>query len=158
MTPAQKVQVRISEVRQRLNELVGQDRLSEEEQAEADTLGGEYRELETKLRASLVADGGAGTGGETRAAPGELLGAGRTKELHHGGREGQDRRRRGGGAEGGSVRRQGPRRPDTLGRPTSPASGGAGRRRDHGPRRQSGAGRRRSFRECSRRLPRCFWE
>ena len=74
MTPAQKVQVRISEVRQRLNELVGQDRLSEEEQAEADTLGGEYRELETKLRASLVADGGAGTGGETRAAPGELLG------------------------------------------------------------------------------------
>ena len=64
MTPKQKVELRMSEVRQRLNEvsaLEGDD-FTVEIRAEADKLSAEYRDLETRHRASIIAEG------ETEAA------------------------------------------------------------------------------------------
>ena len=61
MTEAQKLQVRGSEIRQRLNEIAGLegDALTTEIRSESDTLTVEYRDTETKLRAAIVADDGA---------------------------------------------------------------------------------------------------
>lgn len=66
MTPAQKIALRLSEVRQRLNEISGieGDAFTDEIRQEADTLQTEYGDLEIRHRAAIVAEGEA----ETRAA------------------------------------------------------------------------------------------
>ena len=53
-----KVALRMSEVRQRLNEIADTDDMSDELRTEADTLGNEYRDLEVRHRAALMADSG----------------------------------------------------------------------------------------------------
>ena len=69
MTNAQRLAIRLSEIRQRLNEISGlaDDAMTDEVRAEADKLGGEYRNAETQHRAALVAEGE-----EQRAAAGEF--------------------------------------------------------------------------------------
>ena len=58
MTTRQKLEVRASEIRQRLNEISGlqDDGLTDEVRSEADALQIEYRDTETKLRAAIVAE------------------------------------------------------------------------------------------------------
>ena len=58
MTESQRLTVRASEIRQRLNEIAGLegDALTDEIRAEGDGLNIEYRAVETKLRASVVAE------------------------------------------------------------------------------------------------------
>ena len=58
MTESQRLTVRASEIRQRLNEIAGLegDALTDEIRAEGDKLNTEYRTVETKLRAALVAE------------------------------------------------------------------------------------------------------
>ena len=58
MTKAQKLEVRASEIRQRLNEISGLegDALTDEIRTESDTLQTEYRDTETKRRAAIVAE------------------------------------------------------------------------------------------------------
>ena len=53
-----KVALRMSEVRQRLNEIADTDEMSDVLRTEADTLGNEYRDLEVRHRAALLADSG----------------------------------------------------------------------------------------------------
>ena len=69
MTQAQKLAIRLSEIRQRLNEIAGleADKVTDEIRAEADRLTGEYRTAETQHRAALVAEAD-----EARAAEGEF--------------------------------------------------------------------------------------
>ena len=55
MKEAVKVAVRLSEVRQRLNELGGNAELTVEERAEIDTLSSEFKDLETRGRALAIA-------------------------------------------------------------------------------------------------------
>ena len=59
MTRLQKIMLRMSEVRQRLNEIAGLEgeALTDEVRSEADTLTGEFRNLETRHRAAIVAEG-----------------------------------------------------------------------------------------------------
>ena len=59
MTPKQKIEVRMSEVRQRLNEISGLegDEFTDETRGEADKLAGEYRDLETRHRAAILGEG-----------------------------------------------------------------------------------------------------
>lgn len=52
---AVKIAVRLSEVRERLNELSGMDDLAEEHRAEIDQLTGEYKDLEARGRAAAIA-------------------------------------------------------------------------------------------------------
>lgn len=58
MTESQRLTVRASEIRQRLNEIAGLEggALTDEIRAEGDKLNTEYRDVETKLRAALVAE------------------------------------------------------------------------------------------------------
>ena len=56
MTNAQKLEIRASEIREKLNELSGLDELTEEQKTEADGLGKEYRDVETRRRAAIVAE------------------------------------------------------------------------------------------------------
>ena len=58
MTNAQKLEVRASEIRQRLNEISGLegDKLTDEIRSESDTLQTEYRDCETRRRAAIVAE------------------------------------------------------------------------------------------------------
>ena len=58
MTNTQRLTVRASEIRQRLNEIAGLegDALTDEIRQESETLTTEYRDVETKLRASIAAD------------------------------------------------------------------------------------------------------
>ena len=56
MTNAQRLTVRSSEIRAKLNELSNVDDLSDEQRAEIDTLSTEYRDVEAKLRAATVAE------------------------------------------------------------------------------------------------------
>ena len=58
MTESQRLTVRASEIRQRLNEIAGLegDALTDEIRAEGDKLNTEYRDVETKLRAAVVAE------------------------------------------------------------------------------------------------------
>ncbi len=65
MTNAQKIRLRLSQVRQRLNEIAGLegDTFTDEIRAEAGTLQTEYTDLETRHQAAIVAEGE----GETRA-------------------------------------------------------------------------------------------
>ena len=59
MTTSQKLSIRLSEIRQRLNEIAGLegDAVTDEIRAEADKLTGEYRTAETQHRAAIVAEG-----------------------------------------------------------------------------------------------------
>ena len=59
MTNAQRIALRISEVRQRLNEISGLegDAFTDEVRTEAEGLTTEYRDLEIRHRAAIVADG-----------------------------------------------------------------------------------------------------
>ena len=57
MTTAQKLQIRASEIRQRLNEISGLADLTAEQRQESDRLTGEFRDTETKLRAAIIAEG-----------------------------------------------------------------------------------------------------
>ena len=68
MTNAQKLAVRLSEIRQRLNEIAGlpDADMTDEIRNEADKLGGEYKNAETQHRAAIVAEGE-----EQRTAEGE---------------------------------------------------------------------------------------
>ena len=61
MTNGQKLALRCSEIRQRLNEISGLegDAFTDEVRQESDTLGTEYRDTETKYRAALVSEGDA---------------------------------------------------------------------------------------------------
>ena len=56
MTKSQKWTVRSSELREKLNGLAGLDTLTDEQRAEVDTLTTEYRDVECRLRAALVAE------------------------------------------------------------------------------------------------------
>ena len=58
MTETQRLTVRASEIRQRLNEIAGLDgdALTTEIRAESDKLGTEYRDTETRLRAAIVGE------------------------------------------------------------------------------------------------------
>ena len=59
MTPRMRIELRMSEVRQRLNEIAALegDDFTDDVRTEADTLGGEYRDLETRYRSAIIADG-----------------------------------------------------------------------------------------------------
>ena len=58
MTTTQRLTLRTSEVRSRLNEIAGLEgnAFTDEIRQESDTLAGEYRDLETKLRAATIAE------------------------------------------------------------------------------------------------------
>lgn len=74
MTPKQKIGLRLSQVRSRLNEIAGieGEAFTAEVRAEAETLQGEYRDLETRHQAALV--GGQDEGIETRDLPADAEG------------------------------------------------------------------------------------
>ena len=74
MTNAQKLQLRLSEIRQKLNALSGKDELTDEERAEMRKLTDEYPEVEERHRAAIVAET---EQAEQRAAGEETGGAGR---------------------------------------------------------------------------------
>lgn len=57
MTSLQRVQLRVSEVRQRLNELGAKDRPTDDERSEMDKLSSEYSTLELRFRSLVLADG-----------------------------------------------------------------------------------------------------
>ena len=63
MTNAQRLVLRASEIRQRLNEISGLegDDFTDEVRAESDTLQNEYRDAETRRRAAIVAEGESAT-------------------------------------------------------------------------------------------------
>ena len=71
MTKSQKLTVRASEIRQRLNEIAGLegDALTDEARAEEATLSTEFRDTETKLRAATIAEGDPAEIRETRETP-----------------------------------------------------------------------------------------
>ena len=64
MTEATRLQLRASEIRQRLNELAGVEDLTDEQRTEIDALTTEYRDVETKRRALAVAGDSAGSPGD----------------------------------------------------------------------------------------------
>ena len=78
MTPRQKLQIEQSEKRQRLNELLALDELTDEQRGELDSLTKRAQQIEVELRAAIVAEGegeaeargmfgpGDGEAGETR--------------------------------------------------------------------------------------------
>ncbi|MXY35930.1 MAG: phage major capsid protein [Dehalococcoidia bacterium] len=55
MTELQKLQLRSSEVRTKLNELAGVSELTDEQRSEIDTLTNEYADLERRTRAAIIA-------------------------------------------------------------------------------------------------------
>ena len=59
MLTSQRLAIRISEIRQRLNEIAGldDDAMTDEVRAEADRLASEYRDKETQHRSALIAEG-----------------------------------------------------------------------------------------------------
>ena len=56
MTNAQKLALRLSEIRQKLNELSGKDELTEAEETDLRSLSTEYPKLEQRHRAALIAE------------------------------------------------------------------------------------------------------
>lgn len=68
MNDLQKVQLRISEVRERLNELGAKDNTTDAERAELTQLTGEYKTLEVRFRALTVAQADAAPDTENRDA------------------------------------------------------------------------------------------
>ena len=67
MTTAQKLAIRLSEIRSKLNELSGLDEVSDEQRGEIDSLSTEYQTKEAQHRAAMVAEAD-----EQRAAEGEF--------------------------------------------------------------------------------------
>ena len=57
MLQSQKLNLKLSETRQKLNELAGIDELTDEQRSELDKLQGEYPDLEKRYRAAVVAEG-----------------------------------------------------------------------------------------------------
>ena len=147
MTNAQRLAVRLSEIRQRLNEIAGLegDAMTDEVRAEADRLAGEYKTAETQHRSVLIAEGeeqraaegafGAGDGeaAEVRA----LLGPGDPPGLpERGGGRDRTRGRPGRACRGArSPDRRGERRDRDpvadAGRAGARSAGGAGGARVH---------------------------
>lgn len=56
MLESQKLELRASEIRQKLNDLSSLDSLTDEQSAEIDTLTAEYKSVETRRRAAIVAE------------------------------------------------------------------------------------------------------
>ena len=56
MLGSQKLELRASEIREKLNLLSGTETLTDEQRTEIDTLSTEYRDVETKRRAAIVAE------------------------------------------------------------------------------------------------------
>ena len=90
MTQLQRVQLRLSEIRQRMTELAGiEGDLTDEQKAEIGTLRTEYGECETRAQALLIAEGSEGgeetteetTEGQEEREYKELLGKGDLGEL-----------------------------------------------------------------------------
>ena len=75
MTNAQKIRLRLSQVRKRLNEISGLegDAFTDEIRTEAETLQTEYADLETRHQAAIVAEGEAETREEVDAEARERL-------------------------------------------------------------------------------------
>ncbi len=71
MTNRQRLELRSSEIRSRLNEIAGleSEALTDEIRSESDKLQGEYRGVETQLRAAILAEGGDGKGGDGSPQP-----------------------------------------------------------------------------------------
>lgn len=67
MTNLQRVQFRISEVRQKLNEIGAKEAPTDADRAEGDKLAKEYDQLEVRFRALVVGDGAAAAAGEADA-------------------------------------------------------------------------------------------
>ena len=57
MLLSQKHSVRLSEIRQRLNELAGVETLTTDQRQESDKLQVEYKDKETQYRAAIVGEG-----------------------------------------------------------------------------------------------------
>ena len=57
MTPRQKLQLEQSEKRQKINELLGKDELTDEERNELDILTKRMQQIEVEMRAAIVAEG-----------------------------------------------------------------------------------------------------
>ena len=57
MTNSQRLAVRLSEIRQRLNEIAGLDDFTDEVRQESDKLQTEFRDKETQYRAAIVGEG-----------------------------------------------------------------------------------------------------
>ena len=76
MTAKQKLQIEQSEKRQRINELLAIDELSDEQRGELDTLAKRMQNLEVELRAAIVAEGD-----EQRAAAGQFGDDAKLREL-----------------------------------------------------------------------------
>ena len=74
MTNGQKLAFRCSEIRQRLNEISGLegDAFTDEVRQEADKIGIEYRDTETKYRAALVSEGDDATAAGAQFTPGTV--------------------------------------------------------------------------------------
>ena len=64
MTLLQKLTLRLSEIRSKLNELAGLEQLTAEQSSEIETLSKEYQEKETQFRAATIAEGEKATGKE----------------------------------------------------------------------------------------------
>ena len=71
MTTSQKLSIRTSEIRQKLNELSAKETLAEGEQAKIDELSAELSEKETQYRAALVVEGEARAQGQFEGGDGE---------------------------------------------------------------------------------------
>ena len=72
MTTAQKLAVRLSEVREKLNQLSGKDELTDEEQSEMRTVSGEYPALEARHRAAMIGESAEeAAAGDTDTDPGD---------------------------------------------------------------------------------------
>ena len=71
MTTAQRLALRLSEIRQKLNDLSGRDDLSEDEAGELRTLSAEYPRLEERHRAALIAEATDEAEAEDEADPGD---------------------------------------------------------------------------------------
>ena len=67
MTEAQRLELRASEIRSRLNEIAGTDELTDEIRQESDRLGTQYRDVEVRRRAAIIAEDVETT--ETATAP-----------------------------------------------------------------------------------------
>ena len=85
MTNAQRLAVRLSKIRQRLNEIAGLDDegMTDEVRAEADKLTAEYQATETQHRAALVAEADEALRGRVRIA--EYVGAAIDQRMAEGG-------------------------------------------------------------------------
>ena len=74
MTNGQKLALRCSEIRQRLNEISGLegDAFTDEVRQESDKLGTEYRDTETRYRAAVVSEGDDATAAGAQFTPGTV--------------------------------------------------------------------------------------